>query len=84
LQNSLHSRHLVRSEADSDIYDAMNKGLELSNGEIIGFLNADDFFPSSVVLLKVAKIFEDKKIVACYGDLCFVSKNSFNKIVRFW
>ena len=84
LQNSMHSRLIVRSEADSGIYDAMNKGLELSNGEIIGFLNADDFYPSSVVLSKVVEVFEDKKIDACYGDLCYVSKSNINKIVRYW
>ena len=84
LQNSMHSRLSVSSEIDGGIYDAMNKGLELSNGEIIGFLNADDFYPSSLVLSKVVKVFEDKKIDACYGDLCYVRKNNIKQIVRYW
>ena len=72
------------SEKDFGIYDAMNKGIVLSHGEVIGFLNADDFYPSSEILSKVAKIFEDFAIDACYGDLCYVKKNDFKKIIRYW
>jgi glycosyltransferase involved in cell wall biosynthesis len=71
------------SEQDSGIYDAMNKGLELSNGEIIGFLNADDYYANSDVLLKISKVFEDTSVEACFGDLVYVTKDKL-KNVRFW
>ena len=60
------------SEPDRGIYDAMNKGLRLASGDIIGILNADDFYPSPDILAKVAKVFEDPMVEACYGDLLYV------------
>ena len=62
------------SEPDKGIYDAMNKGIALATGEIIGILNADDFYADNNVLAKVARVFEDPAIEACYGDLLYVSE----------
>lgn len=71
------------SEEDSGIYDAMNKGIKLSSGEIIGTLNSDDTFYDNRVLEKVAKVFSENDDVDClYGNLIFVGKN--NKIIRRW
>jgi glycosyltransferase involved in cell wall biosynthesis len=75
---------MVVSEADKGIYDAMNKGIALAIGEIIGFINADDFYPSAEVLAKVAKVFENPCIDACYGDLCYVAQNDTSATVRYW
>ena len=50
----------------------MNKGLRLATGEVIGILNADDVYPSPDILAKVAKVFEDPAVEACYGDLLYV------------
>jgi glycosyltransferase len=61
------------SEPDNGIYDAMNKGLRLATGEVIGILNADDFYATPDVLAKVAKVFEDPEVDACYGDLVYVT-----------
>lgn len=65
-----HAR--IFSEPDQGIYDAMNKGIALATGDIIGILNADDFYASPDVLVKVAAVFEDPSVVACYGDLVYV------------
>ncbi len=72
------------SERDAGIYDAMNKGIALSSGEIVGFINADDFYASREVLSKVAEVFADTDIDACYGDLCYVKPADTSAIVRYW
>jgi glycosyltransferase involved in cell wall biosynthesis len=78
-----HVAKLV-SERDNGIYDAMNKGIALASGEIIGFINADDFYASSDVLVKVAAVFNDPNVDACYGDLCYVGQNDTSTVVRYW
>jgi len=72
------------SEKDRGIYDAMNKGIKMASGEVIGFLNADDFYPSQEILAKVAKVFEDERVDACYADLCYVSQEDESKVIRYW
>ena len=75
---------IIVSEPDEGIYDAMNKGIELSTGDVIGFLNADDVFFDSSVLEDVAKIFNDETIGACYSDLVYVDKVNISKVIRYW
>ncbi len=67
---------LILSEPDRGIYDAMNKGIALATGEVIGILNADDFYASPSVLEKVARAFEDPAVMSCYGDLEYVKECS--------
>ncbi len=74
----------VVSEPDSGIYDAYNKGLMLASGEIIGFLNSDDFYFSETVIEKVMSVFEDESIDACYGDLVYVDRKNTDKVTRHW
>ena len=74
----------VLSEPDCGIYDAYNKGLALADGEIIGFLNSDDFYYSKNIIEKVMKVFEDEKIDACYGDLVYVARDNTDNIKRYW
>ena len=71
------------SEPDRGIYDAMNKGLSLASGEVIGFLNSDDFYANNEVISKIISIFEDPKVEACFGDLVYVTQKN-NKVVRHW
>lgn len=75
--------HVV-SEPDAGIYDAMNKGLKLVSGDVIGILNADDFYPYDDTLVKVLGVFDDPDIEACYGDLVYVDGQNTDKVVRFW
>jgi glycosyltransferase involved in cell wall biosynthesis len=74
----------VVSEPDRGIYDAMNKGIALATGEVIGFINADDFYAAPDILALVANIFENPTIDACYGDLCYVRQNNPEITVRYW
>jgi glycosyltransferase involved in cell wall biosynthesis len=73
----------IISENDSGIYDAMNKGILNSTGDVIGFLNSDDYFYDENVLKNVAIAFQDESIDACFGDLIYVS-NDKSKVVRYW
>lgn len=72
------------SEPDKGIYDAMNKGLRMAQGDVVGFLNSDDLYASRDVLATVAAAFEDPSIDACYGDLCYVDRDAVDSIVRYW
>jgi glycosyltransferase involved in cell wall biosynthesis len=78
-----HVAKLV-SEPDKGLYDAMNKGIECASGEIIGFINADDFYASTDVLARVADVFYDPKVDACYSDLCYVKQHDISTVVRYW
>lgn len=72
----------VFSEPDKGIYDAMNKGIALATGDIIGILNADDFYASPLVLEKVARVFEDPEVMSCYGDLEYVRDSETGNVKR--
>mgnify|MGYP001172334102 CR=1 FL=1 len=72
------------SEADAGIYDAMNKGINIATGDIIGFLNSDDFYENGKVISRVAREFErDSSLDACYADLIYVGQFNTSKIVRY-
>jgi glycosyltransferase involved in cell wall biosynthesis len=72
------------SEPDKGIYDAMNKGLALATGDIIGILNADDIYADSNVITDVVKKFEVEKAEGLYADLVYVKREDTNKITRYW
>ena len=72
------------SEKDNGIYDAMNKGLKMAKGEIVGILNSDDFYNSNEIIKKVVHIFEDPSIACVYGDLVYVDQMNTDKVVRNW
>lgn len=72
------------SEKDRGIYDAMNKGIKQAQGEIVGILNADDFYAHNRVLEMVVKKLEKKDADICWGDLVYVKKDDPDKIVRYW
>lgn len=83
IQNHTSITKLV-SEPDSGIYDAMNKGIALATGDIIGTLNADDFYENDNVLEEVARIFMDFDVEACFADLVYVDQENTNRVVRYW
>ena len=72
------------SEPDEGIYDAMNKGLRMASGDIVGILNADDFYASPDVLAEVSEVFADKSLDSCYGDLVYVDRDNTAKVKRYW
>jgi glycosyltransferase involved in cell wall biosynthesis len=73
-----------KCERDKGIYDALNKGINLASGEVVGFLNSDDLFASPYVLSKIAKAFEDPLVCAVYGDLIYVNQQDTSKAIRHW
>jgi glycosyltransferase involved in cell wall biosynthesis len=73
-----------KSEPDRGMYDAMNKGLALATGDIVGFLNADDVYADSHVLEEIVRAMETQKVDACYGDLVYVDRANLHKVVRYW
>lgn len=76
--------HKFVSEKDKGIYDAMNKGIRLATGDVIGILNSDDVYFDEFVIEKVVKIFNEKKVDSLYGDLYYVDRYDLNKVVRYW
>ena len=82
---SKHSQlNTLISKPDNGIYDAMNKGIKIATGDIIGFLNSDDFYPNNKVISKVVKEFEkDSSLDACYSDLIYVDQFNTSKTIRY-
>lgn len=74
----------VISEPDHGMYDGLNKGIQLGTGDIVGLLHSDDFYPTNSILSKVAAVFENRDVDACYGDLVYVDNTDTNKVVRYW
>ncbi len=72
------------SERDRGIYDAMNKGIAMAAGEVIGTLNADDVYEDASVLERVAEVFTDSTVDACFADLVYVRQDDTSMIVRYW
>ncbi|MFT6880448.1 MAG: glycosyltransferase involved in cell wall biosynthesis [Arcticibacterium sp.] len=72
------------SKPDLGIYDAMNQGLALCSGEVIGIINSDDFFPDNDVVSRVVDVLNDEQIGAVYGDLEYVSAQDTAKTERYW
>lgn len=72
------------SESDKGIYDAMNKGVALATGEVIGLINSDDMLAHEGVLSRVAKEFEEKDCEAIFGDVVYVDPTDLEKTVRYY
>jgi len=85
LINSYEDKNITFiSEKDEGIYDAMNKGIRLAAGEVVGFLNGDDVYNGKTVLKKVADVFANPSVDVCYADLVYVDKNDLKKVTRYW
>lgn len=74
----------VVSEKDKGIYDAMNKGIRMAGGDVIGILNSDDVYVDGSVLSAVAKIFEDPAVMTVYADLQYVQADDLTRVQRTW
>lgn len=72
------------SEPDKGIYDAMNKGIRMASGDVIGILNSDDFYTSDDALACIAWTLENEKVDAVYGDIHYVDDEDLKKCVRYY
>lgn len=73
------------SEPDRGLYDAMNKGIRMATGDVVGILNSDDFYTSGDILSSVVSAFsDDDRLDAVYGDIHFVDGGDLKKCVRYY
>lgn len=72
------------SERDKSHFDAMNKGIALAEGEIVGILNSDDAYIDEKVLSKVVMAFHESGADAVYGDLVYIDPSDTRKVLRTW
>lgn len=72
------------SERDRGIYDAMNKGLRMATGDVVGILNSDDFYSSDDVLARVAAELNCNDVDAVYGDIHYVRDTDLTRCVRYY
>ena len=72
------------SEKDDGIYDAMNKGIRLATGDLVGILNSDDYFTSSDVIARMVSAFDESSMDAVYGDIHFIHDGEPDKCVRYY
>ncbi len=72
------------SEPDKGMFDAINKGIELATGDIIGVLNSDDMFASADVISEIAASFKKSGADSVYGDLVYVEPEQTDKVSRYW
>jgi len=75
----------VVSEKDKGLYDALNKGIKLASGDVIGMLHSDDVYANTQVISKIAQQFAmDPTVEAVYADLVFVDRTDTDKVLRTW
>lgn len=73
-----------KSEPDEGIYDALNKGIAMSTGDVIGFLHSDDQYANNNVISTIAEKFNKNSCDAVYGDLVYTPQDDLTKIHRYW
>jgi glycosyltransferase len=76
--------HKWISETDKGMYDAINKGMAMSTGDVIGILNSDDIFDNNEVINSIVLAFQQNNVDSIYGDLEYVDPEDTNKIYRIW
>lgn len=72
------------SEKDEGIYDAINKGISLATGDIIGIINSDDYYHSNTIIEEIVNEFKNNEVDAVFGDVVYVKPNNIHKIVRYY
>lgn len=84
IQQNKNSIGLWVSEKDNGIYNALNKGIKMATGDIIGFLHSDDFFADKDLIANIVEKFQTTKAEGVYGDLNYVRAENTDKVVRKW
>lgn len=84
IKNMVRTNHILISEPDLGIYNAMNKGINLASGEYMIFLNSDDMFSDHNIITKYAKTINQESADIVFSDILFSQRNSKNNIIRTW
>lgn len=81
-----YENHVAKwvSETDRGMYDAINKGMRMATGDIMGILNSDDMLASPDAIESIVKCFKENGVDSVYGDLVYVDKVNTRKVVRYW
>jgi len=81
-----YERHLSHwlSEKDRGIYEAMNKGIKLATGEVVGILNSDDYYENGDVIAAVAEEFHKQEVASVFADLVYVKRDDTSVVVRYY
>lgn len=82
-KNSRHISYWL-SETDRGMYDAINKGIQLATGDIVGILNSDDMLASADSVTSIVDCFETTNTDSVYGNLIYVDPRNTNKVIRYW
>ena len=77
-------KKVIISEQDNGLYDAINKGVSIASGDVIGLLHSDDLFSSVDIISDLVEKIQSDNLDAVYGDLQYVDKKNINKIIRHW
>lgn len=72
------------SEKDQGMYDAMNKGIAMATGDVIGILNSDDVYMNNHVISDLMSLLEKQKAQVVFADLILVDQNDDNKVLRYY
>tara|TARA_B110000037_G_C17004366_1_gene458610 strand:- start:121 stop:870 length:750 start_codon:yes stop_codon:yes gene_type:complete len=77
-------KKVIISEQDNGLYDAINKGVSIASGDVIGLLHSDDLLSSPDIISDLIEKIQSENLDAVYGDLQYVDKENINKIIRYW
>ena len=72
------------SEKDMGMYDAMNKGIRMATGDVVGIINSDDFYHKTDVISKIVDAFKQPDVEAVFADVRFVNPDNLDKTVRYY
>jgi len=84
IQSNLGVVSKMISESDTGLYDAMNKGIKMATGDIVGILNSDDFYHRTDAISTIVAGFADKKTLCVFADIRFVNGDNLEKTVRYY
>lgn len=75
---------IVVSERDKNLYDAINKGISLATGDIVGLLHSDDFYTDDMVIQRVVDTFGEKKVDSVFADLLYIKDDNLDRVLRYY
>lgn len=84
IKNNCSRVSTIISESDNGIYDALNKGINVATGDIVGFLHSDDLFAYPEAIEDIVKSMTENNTDGVYADLQYVNKDNIGSVVRYW